>query len=269
VRTFNIVLAVVIVLGAVLLSTVGADAMRGLQAVYLSVVAPLLKAGSAVTEQVGSVGGKIKTLDQLEAENRDLTLQNRELLATNQMLRDLEAENNQLRAALGYRERSVFKLLPALVLSRDASTWWNTVKINRGFEEGVESDMPVVTEAGLVGKTTTVGKNESIVVLLTDETCRVAARVEGSVEQGIVSGVRLPPASGSGEVQLNFLSKTANLQPGQKVYTAGVTGGVFPSGILLGDVASFRVRPLDGQAVLRPAVDLSTIADVFVIVGVK
>jgi rod shape-determining protein MreC len=46
-------------------------------------------------------------------------------------------------------------------------------------------------------------------------------------------------------------------------------GGVFPSGLLVGVVKSFRVRELDGQAQLAPAVDLSHLEDVFVVTGRK
>jgi rod shape-determining protein MreC len=67
---------------------------------------------------------------------------------------------------------------------------------------------------------------------------------------------------------LNFLSKQADLKPGQKVYTSGV-GGVFPSGLPIGAVKSFRVRELDGQAQLIPAVDLSHLEDVFIVTGRK
>jgi rod shape-determining protein MreC len=127
--------------------------------------------------------------------------------------------------------------------------------------------MPVVTDEGLVGKTTTVSNTISIVLLVTDENCKVAASVEGTREQGIVSGERV--AGGlTPLLDLNFLSKQANLQPGQKAYTSGV-GGVFPSGLLIGTVKSFRVRELDGQAQLTPAVDLSHLEDVFVVTGRK
>ena len=80
----------------------------------------------------------------------------------------------------------------------------------------------------------------------------MAANVEGSREQGIVSGERIAGAV-TPLLDLNFLSKQANLQPGQKVYTSGV-GGVFPSGLLVGTVKEYRVRELDGQARLAPAV---------------
>ena len=106
----------------------------------------------------------LKSLEELEAENTTLRVENRSLKATNQALRDVEHEVNRLRHALNYRERSVFKLVPAEIMTRDSSTWWRTVTINRGKEDGIEADMPVVTDEGLVGKTTTVSANISIVL---------------------------------------------------------------------------------------------------------
>lgn len=127
--------------------------------------------------------------------------------------------------------------------------------------------MPVVTEEGLVGKTTTVGEGISVVLLISDENCRVAVNVEGTREQGIVTGERVVGAL-TPLLDLNFLSKQANLQPGQKTYTSGV-GGVFPSGLLIGAVKDFKVRELDAQARILPAVDLSKLEDVFVVTGRK
>jgi rod shape-determining protein MreC len=112
-----------------------------------------------------------------------------------------------------------------------------------------------------------VSETVSVVLLISDENCRVAAKVEGSREQGIVSGERVTTGL-TPVLNLNFLSKQADLKPGQKVYTSGV-GGVFPSGLLIGSVKTFRLRELDGQAQLTPAVDLSHLEDVFVVTGRK
>ena len=144
-----------------------------------------------MNKEITSVRGKLKSLEELEKDNGSLRVENRQLKATNQALRDVEHEVNRLRHALNYRERSVFKLVPAEILTRDSSTWWRTVTINRGKEDGVEGDMPVVTDEGLVGKTTTVSKSISVVLLVSDENCKVAASVEGTREQGIVSGERV------------------------------------------------------------------------------
>ncbi len=263
----NIILVVVVLAIAVLVSTWGSDSIQRLQSSFLSLVSPFVKTGSAVQQQIGAVGQGLKSLDQLEAENAQLLTANKQLRAENQVLKDIDKENNKLRAALDYRARSIFTLLPARVVSHDASTWWNTIKINRGFRDGITTDQCVLTDSGLVGKTTTVAENMSIVLLVTDEGCKVAAAVEGSNEKGILSGLRV--SEGAGEMQLNFLTKMANLQPEQKVYTAGVSGGVFPSGILIGTVKSFHTRALDGQALVKPAVDLSTVEDVFVVTGAR
>src|SRR5256886_1699700 len=124
---------------------------------------------------------------------------------------------------LNSRERWVFNLIPAEIVTRDASTWWHTVTINRGKEDHIETDMPVVTDEGLVGKTTTVSNTISVVLLVTDENCKVASSVEGTREQGIVSGERVSGGLAP-LLDLNYLTKQANLQPGQKVYTYGVGG---------------------------------------------
>jgi len=243
----------------------GPNTTQKFKAGVYQLLAPFLTSGSGLKKQITSVRTGLKSLDQLEHENAALQVENRELRATNQSLRDVEHEVNRLRHALNYRERSVFKLIAAEMVARDSSTWWRTVTINRGRRDGIETDMPVVTDEGLIGKTTSVSDVISVVLLVSDENCRVAASVEGSREQGIVSGERVTTGL-TPRLDLNFLSKQADLKPGQKVYTSGV-GGVFPSGLLIGVVKSYRVRELDGQAQLTPAVDLSHLEDVFVVTG--
>jgi rod shape-determining protein MreC len=245
----------------------GPDTTRKLQASIYQLFSPFMRSGSGLQKQITSVSGKLKSLEDLEKENNALRVDNTQLRATNQALRDVEHEVNRLRHALDYRERSVFKLVAGEVVARDSSTWWKTVTINRGKEDGIDGDMPVVTDLGLVGKTTTVSNNISVVLLISDENCKVAASVEGSREQGIVSGERVA-AGITPLLNLNFLSKQADLKPGQKTFTSGV-GGVFPSGIPIGIVKSFRVRELDGQAQLTPTVDLTRLEDVFVVTGRK
>ena len=236
-----------------------------LQSGFLGMISPFLRQGSSLDRKYTEMKEGLKSLKRLEEENKRLTVENKELSATNQTLRDMEAENNKLRNALGYRERSVFKLVPARIIARDLSTYYQTVKIDRGTADGVRLDMPVLTEEGLVGKTTVVAEHAATVILIADENCRVATTIEGSNEKGIVRGERLAD-HGVPAIGLMFLTKQAALQPGQKVYTSGV-GGVFPSGVLVGAVKEFKVRELDGYATIVPAVDLTSIDDVFVVIS--
>jgi len=263
VRRYSIIASIVFVAALVLVFAMSPRTTQKAQSTFLDIVAPFLKTGSAVQVRFAKVRKGLETLDQLERENAELKVQNKQLKAINQTLQDLKGENEKLREALKYRQRSTFKLIPARIVTRNASTWWNTVMIDRGFDDGIEPDMAVITESGLVGKTTTVGKNIATVVLISDETCKVAVSVEGSREQGIAQGARTS-SSAQPELGLAFLSKTADLKPNMQVFSSGV-GGVFPSGIQLGVVKEFHARDLDGYATLTPAVDLANLEDVFVV----
>ncbi len=257
------VLVFIVLTGLIL--TLSPHNMRRVQAGFLGMISPFLKTGSTVEKKYREFREGLKKLDELEEENKSLNITNKDLSATNQTLRGLEAENNELRKALQYRERAIFTLVPARIIARDSDTWYNKVIIDRGAKDGLDKDgdQPVLTEAGLVGKTKEVAEHSATVVLIADEGCRVSANVENTREQGIVKGERV---SGTWSPSLNFISKTASLQPGQNVFTTGA-GGVFPSGVLIGTVKEFKAGGLDGRAVLQSAVDLSKLEDVFVVVG--
>ncbi len=257
------IVAFVVILGILL--SLSPRRAQGLQRAFLGLMSPFLTTGSSLQVRVAAFREGLKTLQELEVETKLLRVENSTLKATNQLLADLTEENARLRAALEYKSRSAFQLVPARIVSRSSSTWWNTVQIDRGFQDGLASDMAVLTEEGMVGKTTTVGKNLTTVLLVSDENCKVAVNVEGSREQGIVSGERVVSMK-QPTLTLRFLSKDANLQPGQRIFSSGV-GGVFPSGVLLGIVQEFKPQELDGQAVVVPAVDLTKLQDVFVVKG--
>jgi len=238
-----------------------------LQSALFQWISPVLRTGASVQQELGGVRGGLKRLDELEGENQELKLENEQLRATNSLLKNLESEVNRLNRALGFREKSAFKLMPARILSRESATWWNSCTIDRGAKDGIATDMAVVTEDGVVGKVITVAKDLAVVLLVSDESLRMSISIEGTQEQGIVSGTRAS-STFVPDLKIRFLSKTANLKPGMKVLTAGA-GGVFPSGLVVGSIKNFSVKELEGIASVTPAVDLAAVQDVFVIVGQK
>ena len=88
----------------------GPETTQKFKASVYRLLAPFLTGGSGIKKQITSVRSGLKSLDELERETAALQVENRELRATNQGLRDVEHEVNRLRHALNYRERSVFKL---------------------------------------------------------------------------------------------------------------------------------------------------------------
>ena len=113
----------------------------------------------------------------------------------------------------------------------------------------------MLSPEGLVGKVDAPSEDTSTVILLTDEKCKVSAKVDGTPELGILSGQR--GLTGQDPVlRLSFLSKDAKITPGMLVFTTG-RGKLFPPDILLGTVLSFESGPLYGEALVKPAVDFA------------
>ena len=112
--------------------------------------------------------------------------------------RQAAAETERLRALLNLNEQTDIKNVPARVIARDPSVWFNTITINRGSSSGIEVNMPVVTAGGIVGRIITVGPWASQVMLITDEKAGAGA-VIGQLGSGALGSVRGRADLGVGE----------------------------------------------------------------------
>lgn len=229
---------------------------------------PFMKASNELDGAINALGSESLSPAQLR-EKLSAVEQDRDRLKLEVIqLDDLLAENNQLRQALHYCEKSPLSLVATRVISRKPSHWYNTLVIDKGSDAGIVVDSPVIIpmgdEAGLVGKISEViGPDSAVVLLLTDEMCQVSAKLANSQEQGILNGQRgalrtLP------NLKLRYLSKEAVAIPGQKVISSG-TGELFPANLILGEVISLSVGIIDAEAVVKPSVNFDDLVDVFVI----
>ena len=92
-------------------------------------------------------------------------------------LLELQKENYRLREMLGFKERTEYSLLPAEVIARDPSHWFETITINKGYADGVEKDMAVVTSQGLVGNVMFVARDSSQILMRPDSRQPIGALV--------------------------------------------------------------------------------------------
>ena len=154
----------------------------------------------------------------------------------------------------------------ARVVSRDPANWWHGLKIDLGARDGVRTNTTVFTAEGLVGRVSEVGYAMSHVVLVGDPDCRVAVLVgdDRAREQGMIVPASSSPLDNT-LVELSFLSRNARLTAGMHVYTSGM-GGVFPKGLLVGQVADFRTvgYGLYTEAMVRLAVKQNQLEEVWV-----
>ncbi|MEW6304410.1 MAG: rod shape-determining protein MreC [Verrucomicrobiota bacterium] len=176
-----------------------------------------------------------KELERLRLENEQLRIQL-------QQSDETRRENARLRQTVAWKQQAPWNLKLARVIGRDPSNWWRTLHIDRGSADGVRENMPVLTAEGVVGRIGTVGAHRSQVILLGDPNCRVAAVVFDAQNKERETGVIGPAASEVLDhtiVNLGFLARGGQLQPGQMVYTSG-QGGIFPKGIRVGRIIDTR-----------------------------
>jgi rod shape-determining protein MreC len=173
-------------------------------------------------------------------------------------------ENSQLRSLLGWQQQAPWKLKLANVIMRDPANWWRTVQIDLGSRDGIQTNLPVLTTEGLVGRVSAVGYTRSQVVLIGDPNCRVSALVENPAhDMGVVSAGGLLDTA---LVDLTYLSGNASLKPGQNVITSGL-GGIFPKGILIGQVVDSRPVEfgLNTEARVKLSANLGALEQVWVL----
>src|SRR6185503_17607660 len=140
------------------------------------------------------------------------------------------AENERLKSLLSLNEQSEIKNVPARVIARDPSVWFNTITINRGSSSGVAVNMPVVTGGGIVGRVITVSPWASQVMLLTDEKAGAGAVVGQLGQSGALGSVRGRADLGVGVIEMRYVSGLEKVEVNDTVMTTG-QDGIYPPGL--------------------------------------
>lgn len=228
-------------------------------------LAPLHELLSGTDFRLREAGSTVRGFGGLVGENRRMAENLIRLQEEVRRLEALQAENDALRASLGFVRSSPWPLVPAQIIARDVSGWWQTVRINRGRLAGIGTDCAVLTQDGLAGRTMDSTGNTAEVLLLSDPSCRVAVHLPRSDAYGILRGAGV---SRNGQVfcRLELVNRNTELRAGDEVRTSGL-GGVFPPGLPVGYVESFERDPagLTQSARVQPHATLGSIRTVFVI----
>lgn len=146
----------------------------------------------------------------------------------------LEQENRALRQMLGLSTHVGRRLIAAEIIARDVNAWWQMARLNKGLADGIALDMAVITPEGLAGRIIRISKTTSDVLFLVDPACRISARLTRLDAFGIVRGQGVS-WRGQASCRMDFISKAAQIMPGDEVVTSGL-GGVYSPGLVIGRV---------------------------------
>jgi rod shape-determining protein MreC len=219
---------------------------------------------SSIKDGVGGFFESFASLRTAATENEELKARVVELETEARESQTLTTENERLRALLAFKEDSKYKIVPARVIARDPSSWFDLATINRGSLDGVKLNMPVVTGDGLAGRVVTVSPITAQFVLLPDEKS-AASGVIGEIGESNALGV----VKGTGEkgaLEMRYVPGYEKVEVGNTVYTSG-QDGIFPAGIKIGEIVEVRTGSATVPHViyLRPSVRMSALNEVAVL----
>ena len=231
-----------------------------------TLTAPFNTAVSAALDWAEGVYGYVFHYGELEDELSSLRRRVAELEEQARQGEEALKENEQLRRLLELREqRKDFDFEAAKVTARSTSNWESILTISKGTSSGVEAGSCVVTENGvLVGVVSEAGLNWAAVSTIINTDIEIGGIVNRTFSAGVLEGDF--SLMSQGRLKMNYLPEGAQLVSGDEVLTSG-RGDVYPSGLVVGQVEGVFTDP-SGQtryAVVRPAVDLEALIEVFVI----
>ena len=258
-RSVFLIVSLIIAVGLIIASQTGLlSPLEDLVSAPLNAVSGLFnRAALAITDNINRFGD-VQTLQQRIADLEEaLALYQTELVEA----REIVSDYGRLADLLDYRNTvQNQETLTADVIGVDVGGGLRTIAINRGTRDGIAVGMPVVTGQGLVGRIIQVSANAARVMLITETTSRVSARMQTNRVEGSVVGLA------SGNLIMELIRLDAPVREGDLVLTSGL-GGNFPPDIVIGQVTSVRPseRGLYQEAQVRSLINFDTLEFVLVV----
>ncbi|GGG96567.1 rod shape-determining protein MreC [Silvibacterium dinghuense] len=167
----------------------------------------------------------------------------------------------RLQALLGFKEKYIYKTVPAQVVGSSGTEQSGIVYIDKGSDDGIEPDMPVVTQDGIVGRIKEVFPSTSQLMLISDSTSGVGVILETTRIRGVLKGAPF------GGVQVVNVSPDERIKAGETILTSG-GDQIFPRGLPVGTVVKMQPDPDRDplqDVIVKPAAHLSELEEVLII----
>lgn len=196
----------------------------------------------------------------LKSENLALRELNLQLSVESARSRQAMVENVTLRRMLELPKLTEYKLIAADVSGKTTTQLRNYATINKGTKDGVKEGMSCITDAGLVGRIIGTSEHYAVIQLLLNRDTRVAAKVQRSRVDGIVTW------DGESYLSLKDVPKSFDVQVGDVILTSNYSSR-YPSNIVVGRVMRVEEEnnTLFRRVVVEPAVNFSTLEQVYVV----
>ena len=256
----------VVLVGAVLLHVIlisaqvnTASGLPVLQVITFGSFSEVQRGTMAIIDGVRGTWSGYVALQNVQQENTALKQELQTMQVRLQQERAEAQRTDNLRQLLELRERANLDTVAAEVIAGAASPDFQTVTIDKGSADSLETDMAVISPAGVVGRIILPSRRASKVQLLIDRNAAAGALIERTRVQGVVVGI------GDGMLHMQYVPGTADVKTGDLVVTSGIDG-IFPKGFVIGTIDhADRGAGAYHEIVIRPAVDFSRLEEVLIV----
>ncbi|MCH1470784.1 MAG: rod shape-determining protein MreC [Planktomarina sp.] len=236
---------IVMLLGLFLLWRIDNPRIERLRMEITDRVIPNFSAVTAPVTAAVNILRSARSYTRIYQQNQELRRELQQMKAWKEAALQREQENARLLDLNNVRLDPKFTKITGVVLADSGSPFRQTVLLNVGRRDGIVDGWAAIDGIGLVGRIAGVGERTSRVILLTDTSSRIAVSIESNGQRAMIVGdnTSRPP--------LEFLEAPETVRPGDRVVTSG-DGGVFPSGLLVGQVTQTQ----SGRLRVRLAADI-------------
>jgi rod shape-determining protein MreC len=170
-------------------------------------------------------------LHGVRRENRQLRAQLEQMKIEEARLSEDARMARRIQSLLAFKEQYVDSTVAAQVIGTSGSDQSRVLYIDKGTNDGIATDMAVITPTGIVGKIVQVFPDSAQVLPINDQFSGVGAALKDSRLQGILKG------GANGTTTLQYIMSDEKVVPGEDVITSG-GDRIFPKGLPVGKVVS-------------------------------
>jgi rod shape-determining protein MreC len=213
-----------------------------------------------IGKSIRGVWSNYVDLIHVRKQDRDLKAELDRLRLEQDSLAEDARQGQRLQSLLGFKEKYIYKTVAAQVIGTSGTEQSHVLLIDKGSEDGVKPDMPVITPDGIVGKTRDVFRHTSQVLEISDITSGAGVILEKTRIRGVLRG------DSWGQPEIVNVSPDERIQRGEPVLTSG-GDAIYPRGLAVGVVDRIVPQP-EGTLVnvlIKPAANLARLEEVLVI----
>ncbi len=217
------------------------------------------------SEQINEFSDK----NYLKDTNETLFWENEQLKAEINRLKQLEIENIKLSNLLDTAQRyPQFETKTANIIATDNNYWYKTFMLDVGTKDGVEMDMIVLSNGGLLGRITTIGHNYCKVTSIFDETNSVSVKSLRTNELGILKGSS--ELIGDKLAVIDYIDVDSKMVVGDEIVTSSLSD-IYPGNIVVGTISNITVNDnnITKSAIVQPIVNLNNVDKVLIVTNLK